>query len=149
MEFDYARHNILLLQFFLYIKGSKRILSYQNIYLKYLEKNSYMFIVFWKYFALYTFQYTILRQDIFLHLAWPGSNGCQGSDIWLSYVWARISFRQTTRTEFLREILYENIWIIAIQHSKMDFVGTFGDFSHTVECNSIKCVWKIFLYILA
>ena len=39
----------------------------------------------------------------------------------------------TARREFLREILYENIAIIAIQHSKMYFVDTFGYFSHTVE----------------
>ena len=39
----------------------------------------------------------------------------------------------TTRREFLREILYKNIAIIAIQHSKMYFVDTFDDFSHTVE----------------
>ena len=38
-----------------------------------------------------------------------------------------------TRREFLREILYRNIAIIAIQHSKIYFVDTFGDFSHTVE----------------
>ena len=38
-----------------------------------------------------------------------------------------------TRREFLREIFYKNIAIIAIQHSKMYFVDTFGDFSHTVE----------------
>ena len=37
------------------------------------------------------------------------------------------------RREFLREILYNNIAIIAIQHSKIYFVDTFGDFSHTVE----------------
>ena len=35
-----------------------------------------------------------------------------------------------TRREFLWEILYKNIAIIAIQHSKMYFVDTFGDFSH-------------------
>ena len=46
----------------------------------------------------------------------------------------------TTRREFLREILYKNIAIIAIQHSKMYFVDTFGDFSHTVEWNSLKSV---------
>ena len=34
---------------------------------------------------------------------------------------------------FFRKILYKNIAIIAIQHSKMYFVDTFGDFSHTVE----------------
>ena len=34
--------------------------------------------------------------------------------------------------EFLREILYNNI-AIAIQHSKIYFVDTFGDFSRTVE----------------
>ena len=38
-----------------------------------------------------------------------------------------------TRSEFLREILYKNIAVIAIQHSKMYFVDTFGDFYHTVE----------------
>ena len=38
-----------------------------------------------------------------------------------------------TRREFLREIIYKNIAIIAIQHIKMHFVDTFGDFSHTVE----------------
>ena len=37
------------------------------------------------------------------------------------------------RREFLREILDKNIAIIAIQHSKIYFVGTFGDFSYTVE----------------
>ena len=54
-----------------------------------------------------------------------------------------------TRREFLREILYNNIAIIAIQHSKTYFNDTFGDFSHTVEWNSLKSVWKISLYILA
>ena len=38
-----------------------------------------------------------------------------------------------TRREFSRDILYNNIAIIAIQHSKMHFVDTFGDFSHTVD----------------
>ena len=38
-----------------------------------------------------------------------------------------------TRREFSREILYKNIAIIAIQHSKMYFFNTFGDFSRTVE----------------
>ena len=38
-----------------------------------------------------------------------------------------------TRRTFLREIFYENIAIIAIQHSKIYFVDTFGDFFHTVE----------------
>ena len=42
------------------------------------------------------------------------------------------SIRDTWR-EFLREILYNNIAIIAIEHSKIYFVVTFGDFSHTVE----------------
>ena len=36
------------------------------------------------------------------------------------------------RKEFFREILYNNIAIIAIQYSKINFV-TFGDFSHTIE----------------
>ena len=40
---------------------------------------------------------------------------------------------QLTRGEFCREIIYNNIVIIAIQHSKIYFVDTFGDFSHTVE----------------
>ena len=53
------------------------------------------------------------------------------------------------RREFLREILYKNIAIIAIQHSKIYFVDTFGDFSHSVEWNLLKPVWKISLYILA
>ena len=55
---------------------------------------------------------------------------------------------QATRREFLSEILYNNIAIIAIQHSKIYFVDTFGDFSHTVEWNSLKSVWQISLYIL-
>ena len=38
-----------------------------------------------------------------------------------------------TRREFLREILYNNIAIIAIHHSKIDSVDTFGNFSHTFE----------------
>ena len=54
-----------------------------------------------------------------------------------------------TRREFLMEILYKNIAIIAKQHSKMYFVDTFGDFSHTVDWNSFKSVWQISLYILA
>ena len=55
-------------------------------------------------------------------------------------------FFNPTRTEFLREILYNNIAIIAIQHSKIYFVDTFGDFSHTAERNSLKSVWQISLY---
>ena len=39
----------------------------------------------------------------------------------------------TTRREFLREILYRNIAVIAIQHSKIYFFDTLGDFSHTFE----------------
>ena len=39
---------------------------------------------------------------------------------------------KSTRREYLREILYNNIAIIAIQHSKK-FFQTFGDFSHAVE----------------
>ena len=53
------------------------------------------------------------------------------------------------RREFLREILYKNITIIAIQYSKIYFLDTFGQFSHTVEWNSLKYVWQISLYILA
>ena len=41
--------------------------------------------------------------------------------------------RNPTRREFLREILYNNIAIIAIKQSKIYFVDTFGDFSHIVE----------------
>ena len=52
------------------------------------------------------------------------------------------------RKEFLREILYKNIAIIAYQHSKMYFVETFGDFSHAVEWNSLKSICKISLYQL-
>ena len=42
-------------------------------------------------------------------------------------------FSICARREFLREILYNNIAILAIQHSEVYFVDTFGDFSHTVE----------------
>ena len=42
-------------------------------------------------------------------------------------------FWYNARKEFLREILYNNIAIIAIEHSKIYIVDTFGDFSHTVE----------------
>ena len=45
----------------------------------------------------------------------------------------RFSLLYYTRGEFLRKILYNNIAIIAIQHSKINFVDTFGDFFHTVE----------------
>ena len=38
-----------------------------------------------------------------------------------------------TRREFFREILYNNIAIIAIEYSKMYSGDTFGDFFHTVE----------------
>ena len=55
----------------------------------------------------------------------------------------------STRREFFREILYKNIAIIAIQHSKIYFVDTFDDFSHTVEWNLLQSVWEISLYILA
>ena len=37
----------------------------------------------------------------------------------------------TTRREFFKEILYNNIAIIAIQHSKINVFDNFGDFSHT------------------
>ena len=53
------------------------------------------------------------------------------------------------RREFFREILYNNIAIISIQHSKINFFDTFGDFSHTVEWNSLKSIGQISLYILA
>ena len=56
---------------------------------------------------------------------------------------------QSTQREFLREILYNNIAIIAIQHSKVHFLDTFGYFSHTGEWNSLKSVWQISPYILA
>ena len=57
------------------------------------------------------------------------------SDIFLQYL---VLY---ARREFLREILYNNIAIIATQHSKINFVDTFGDFSHTVQWNSLKSVW--------
>ena len=38
-----------------------------------------------------------------------------------------------TRREFFRKILYKNIAIVAIQHSKIYFVDNFGDFYDTVE----------------
>ena len=41
-----------------------------------------------------------------------------------------------------------NITILAIHHSKIYFVDTFGEFSHTVEWNSLKSVWQISLYTL-
>ena len=47
---------------------------------------------------------------------------------------------KNTRREFLREILYKNIAIIAIRHSNMYFVDTSGDFSYTVGWNSLKFV---------
>ena len=49
-------------------------------------------------------------------------------------IW-ELNVREGTRREFLREILYKNIAIIAIRHSKMYCVYTFGDFSYTVEWN--------------
>ena len=60
----------------------------------------------------------------------------------------RIGIRTVTE-KILREILYKNIAIIAIHHSKMCFVDTFGDFSHTVDYNSLKSAWQIPRYILA
>ena len=42
------------------------------------------------------------------------------------------AYLNSIRREFLREILYKNIAIIAIQHSNMYFVDTSGDFSYTV-----------------
>ena len=56
---------------------------------------------------------------------------------------------QGARREFFREILYNNMAIIAIEHSKIYFVNTFSDFFHSVEWKSLKSVWKISLYILA
>ena len=56
---------------------------------------------------------------------------------------------KSTRREFFSEILYNNIAIIAIHNSNINFVDTFGDFSHTVEWNSLMYVWQISLYILA
>ena len=47
----------------------------------------------------------------------------------------------------MKEIFDYNIAIIAIQHSKIYFVDTFGDFSYTVQWNSLKSVWQISLYI--
>ena len=56
---------------------------------------------------------------------------------------------ERTRREFSREILYNNIEIITIRNSKIYIVETFGDFSHTIEWNSLKSVWQISLYIFA
>ena len=42
-------------------------------------------------------------------------------------------FIPPARREFFKEILYNNIAIIAIQDSKIYLVETFGDFSRTVE----------------
>ena len=66
--------------------------------------------------------------------------------LWISLVFGTL---ESTRREFLREILYKNIAIIAIQRSKIYFVDTLGDFSYIVEWNSPKSVWQITLYILA
>ena len=66
-----------------------------------------------------------LRKPRFYRLFGPGLSVESRSDCNFS-----LNF---TRREFLREILYKNIAIIAIQRSKMDFVDTFGYFSHTVE----------------
>ena len=48
----------------------------------------------------------------------------------------------SARREFLREIPYKNIAIIAIQHSKMYFVDTFGDFLGTTIL-----IWKIKVWL--
>ena len=42
-------------------------------------------------------------------------------------------YKIATQREFGKQILYKNIRIIAIQHSKIDFEGTFGDFSCSVK----------------
>ena len=63
-----------------------------------------------------------------------GLNHYSGFSIWKDNA-------NVTRREFLRQILHNNIAIIAIQHSKTYFVDTFGDFSHTVDWNSLKSVW--------
>ena len=56
------------------------------------------------------------------------------SQIFSKYTYKqKIGIRECTRRKFLREILYNDIAIIAIQHSKIYFVDTFGDFSYTVE----------------
>ena len=47
--------------------------------------------------------------------------------------WLMILFFFFARREFLTEILYKSIAIIAIQHIKIYFVDTFGDFSNPVE----------------
>ena len=44
-------------------------------------------------------------------------------------------------TERIFERNWKNIAIIAIHRGKIYFVDTFGDFSHTVEWNSLKSVW--------
>ena len=67
----------------------------------------------------------------FLHLIrWTVSINCAMFDIYIQVV---CFVSKHERREFLREILYNNIDIIAIQHSKTYFVDTFGNFSHTVE----------------
>ena len=66
-----------------------------------------------------------------------------------SLLWMNNQNTIPTRREFLRKILYNNIAIIAIQHNKIYFLDPFGDFSHTVEWNSLKSIWQISLYIIA
>ena len=70
----------------------------------------------------------------------------QRSHSWCRHCGSMTAALRSARREFFTEILYNNIAIIAIQHSKINFVDTFGNFSHTLEWNSVKSVWQISLY---
>ena len=83
-----------------------------------------------------------IKRNKFFYKVWIPINN-------VYYLFLLISIVIPTQREFLREIFYNNIAIISMQHSKLYFVDTFGDFSHTVEWNSLNSAWQIFLYILA
>ena len=77
-----------------------------------------------------------IRAIRWMHLNFPAKLS-QFLPSYLRYVWSSVVVMEDNafpaRREFFKEILYENIAITAIQHSKMHFIDTFGDFSHTVE----------------
>ena len=69
-----------------------------------------------------------------IHMAFPFVNiDNTHKRVILSYALKEKCIAYSARREFLRDILYNNIAIIAIHHSKIYFLDPFGNFSHTVE----------------
>ena len=92
-----------------------------NLLLQQTPSTSQSLLLLLCLYSLFSFSFTLFDSSGMRYIS-SKINRSHTRDTWIC-----------TRREFLRKILSKNTAIIAIQHSKMYFVDTFGDFSHTVE----------------